>query len=80
MIQNVAVLGVGGVGGYFGGKLCQKTNLNISFIARGEHLRAIQENGLLLSTDAEGDLVCKPTLATDRMSALPLPELILLCV
>jgi 2-dehydropantoate 2-reductase len=80
MIHNVAVLGVGGVGGYFGGKLCQKSNLNISFIARGEHLRAIQQNSLLLSTDAEGDLVCKPTLATDQISSLPPPDLILLCV
>src|SRR5688500_4686710 len=80
MIQNVAVIGVGGVGGYFGGKLCQKPDLNISFIARGEHLRTIQRDGLLLSTEAEGDLVCKPTLATDQITSLPRQDLILLCV
>jgi len=80
MIQNVAVGGVGGVGGYFGGKLCKSPNLNISFVARGEHLRAIQQNGLLLSTDADGEFVCKPSLATDRINSLPAPDLILLCV
>ena len=80
MIQNVAVIGVGWVGGYFGGKLCNSSNLNISFVARGEHLRAIQLHGLLLSTDADGEFVCKPALATDRISSLPAPDLVLLCV
>jgi 2-dehydropantoate 2-reductase len=81
--MNIAVIGIGGVGGYFGGKLTQLlTNikdLNIYFAARGQHLLEIQKNGLILDTD-EGIMVCKPTLATDNISELPDPDLCLVCV
>jgi 2-dehydropantoate 2-reductase len=54
MIKTVGIIGAGGVGGYFGGKLCRlqtsDSGINISFVARGEHLRAIQESGLLLNS------------------------------
>jgi 2-dehydropantoate 2-reductase len=47
-IKNIAVLGIGGIGGYFGGRIAHKINKNhpdkeVYFIARGEHLAAIQE-------------------------------------
>ncbi|OHD06869.1 MAG: 2-dehydropantoate 2-reductase [Spirochaetes bacterium GWD1_27_9] len=81
--MNIAVIGVGGVGGYFGGKLTQliknHSDLNIFFIARGNHLKEIKNNGLLLDTD-EGQFICKPTLATDKISDLPLLDLCLICV
>lgn len=83
-IESVAVIGVGGVGGYFGGKLCQlrhnDSEFNISFVARGEHLRAIQSSGLLLSSEADGELLCAPTLATDDFERLPPFDVGLLCV
>jgi len=57
-INHIGIIGVGGVGGYFGGKLChlQKSGsrVSISFVARGGHLRAIQESGLLLSSEKDG--------------------------
>ena len=73
---------MGGVGGYFGGKLCrlQSSGISISFVARGEHLRAMQESGLLLSSEDDGDLVCKPALATDDFGRLPRLDLCLICV
>ena len=83
MIKNIAVIGIGGVGGYFGGKLCQimsSSNIHIYFVARGPHLQEIQKNGLLLATAEEGNLICKPTLATDRFDDLPTLDLCLLCV
>ncbi|HEX7862992.1 MAG TPA: 2-dehydropantoate 2-reductase [Verrucomicrobiae bacterium] len=81
-MRNLAVIGVGGVGGFFGGKLCQliPEGLRVAFIARGEHLRAIRDHGLLLSTESEGDLVYRPTLATDRVEDIQNADLILLCV
>jgi len=83
-IKNIGIIGVGGVGGYFGAKLChwQKSGngLNISFVARGDHLRAIQESGLLLSSEDDGDLLCKPSLATDDFQCLPRLDLCLICV
>jgi 2-dehydropantoate 2-reductase len=83
-IRNVAIIGVGGVGGYFGGKLCRLresgSGVNVSFIARGEHLRAIQESGLLLSSENDGDIVCRPSLVTDDFGRLPKLDLCLICV
>jgi len=81
-IKNIGVIGVGGVGGYFGGKLCHQTGsgANICFVARGEHLRAIQQSGLLLSSESDGDLVCRPSLATDDFRRLPPLDLCLICV
>lgn len=83
-IAHVSIIGVGGVGGFFGGKLCRilpaSENLHVSFVARGQHLRAIQDSGLQLTTEAEGTLTCRPSLATDDFGALPPPDLCLLCV
>ena len=83
-IASIAVIGVGGVGGFFGGKLCQLQNhgtgFNISFVARGRHLQAIRESGLLLSTESDGELVCKPGLATNDFQRLPPLDLCLICV
>jgi 2-dehydropantoate 2-reductase len=83
MLKHIGVIGVGGVGGYFGGKLCQALtqpgNVRIYFVARGEHLRAIQHHGLRLKSEKE-DVVCQPTLATDNFAELPALDLCLLCV
>lgn len=43
--MRVAVFGTGAVGGYFGGRLAQ-AGVDVTFIARGDHLQAIQEKGL----------------------------------
>ena len=43
--MNIAIIGTGGVGGYFGAKLAQ-AGYNVTFLARGAHLDAIKSNGL----------------------------------
>ncbi len=43
--MKIAVMGTGGVGGYFGGRLAQGEN-DVHFIARGEHLEALREEGI----------------------------------
>jgi 2-dehydropantoate 2-reductase len=50
-IKSVCVYGIGGVGGYFGGRIAHeisKSNraIQVYFIGRGEHLKAIQQHGL----------------------------------
>ena len=47
--MRIAIMGAGAVGGYFGGLLALAGN-EVTFIARGEHLRAMQKNGLALET------------------------------
>jgi 2-dehydropantoate 2-reductase len=81
--MNTAVIGTGGVGGYFGGKLSKlmelENHLKIYFVARNKHLKEIQKSGLLLDTD-QGSMICRPTMATDNISELPVLDLCLLCV
>ena len=43
--MKIAVLGTGGVGGYFGGRLAASGS-DVTFVARGAHLEAIRKNGL----------------------------------
>ena len=43
--MKLAIIGAGGVGGYFGAKLLRAGH-NVSFVARGEHLHALQTKGL----------------------------------
>ncbi|HXZ52758.1 MAG TPA: 2-dehydropantoate 2-reductase [Burkholderiales bacterium] len=49
--MRIAVMGAGGVGGYFGGRLAQAGN-EVTFIARGAHLAALRANGLTLRNPA----------------------------
>lgn len=61
--MRIAMFGTGGAGGYFGARLAQAGE-HVLFIARGEHLRAIRENGLRVDS-VDGDFVVKPALVTD---------------
>ncbi len=61
--MKLAILGTGGVGGYFGGRLAQAGN-DVTFLARGEHLRAIRQNGLTVKS-IKGDITISPAVATD---------------
>src|SRR2546430_1826091 len=47
--MRIAILGAGGVGGYFGARL-QQAGQSVAFIARGRHLQALQRNGLALKS------------------------------
>lgn len=81
--MNIAILGVGGVGGYFGAKICrakETLQANVYFVARGAHLKAIQDNGLTVRTSSEGIIDCRPTLATSEIGELPLLDACLICV
>jgi 2-dehydropantoate 2-reductase len=72
------VFGSGGVGGYFGGRLAQAGE-DVVFIARGQHLAAIQKQGLQVSSVA-GDFVIRPAAATDTPAAAGPVDLILVAV
>ena len=81
--MNIAVIGIGGVGGYFGGKIAKlaekESDLKVFFIARGAHLAEIIQNGLTLDS-SEGVIKCRPTMATDRIEDLPSFDICLICV
>jgi 2-dehydropantoate 2-reductase len=48
--MKIAVIGVGGVGGYFGGQLA-KAGHDVLFIARNQHLEALQNTGLTVESE-----------------------------
>jgi len=78
---KIIIAGIGAVGGYFGGVLAAHYENNpaveINFLARGAHLKAIQAHGLrVLSTDTE--FMAKPTLASDQATALGLADVIII--
>jgi 2-dehydropantoate 2-reductase len=53
--MKVAVMGSGGVGGYFGGLLARAGH-ELTFVARGEHLEAIRRQGFLrVESTLDGD-------------------------
>jgi 2-dehydropantoate 2-reductase len=51
---KIAIIGAGGVGGYFGARLAA-AGQDVSFVARGKHLEALQSQGLVVRSPA-GDL------------------------
>jgi len=85
-INNICIYGMGGIGGYFGGKIAdaiskfQIPNKKVFFIARGEHLAEIKKKGLILNTIDQQGIVCRADLATDNIADIPTPDLCLICV
>lgn len=76
--MKISIIGTGGVGGYFGAKLAQAGN-EVSFLARGAHLEAMQSEGLRVESIL-GDVHVSNITATDQISELESPDLILICV
>jgi len=81
--MRIGIVGIGGVGGYYGGKLALKYGPSreheIIFIVRGDHLKAIRESGLKLIT-VDGEYLARPTLATDQPSEIGKLDLVFFCV
>jgi 2-dehydropantoate 2-reductase len=76
--MRVAVFGAGGAGGYFGGRLAQAGE-EVIFIARGEHLRALQAGGLRVES-IKGDFQINPVQATDDPAEVGTVDFVLLGV
>ncbi len=73
--MKIAIMGTGGVGGYYGGLLSQKGQ-DVIFIARGEHLQAMRKKGLQVKS-IHGDFLVSPAKATDDPAEVGLVDLIL---
>ena len=62
--MKIAIMGTGGVGGYYGGLLA-KAGKDVTFIARGAHLQAICKTGLQVKS-VHGDFQVSKAKATDK--------------
>jgi 2-dehydropantoate 2-reductase len=78
--MRIAVIGAGGVGGYFGGRLAQG-GADVVFVAHGVHLEAMREDGLRIESRL-GNLHLPEVTATDDLGAggLPTADLVLIAV
>jgi 2-dehydropantoate 2-reductase len=74
---KVAVVGAGGVGGYFGGRLA-RAGADVHLIARGAHLRALREHGLQVRS-VKGDVTLQLP-ATDDPADVGVCDFVLFCV
>ncbi len=73
--MKIAIMGSGGVGGYYGGLLAA-AGQEVTFIARGAHLQAIRDKGLHVKS-VHGDFTVSPVNATDRPGEIGAVDLVL---
>ena len=76
--MKVAVIGAGGVGGYFGGRLAA-AGIDVTFVARGEHFNAIKSSGLMVKS-VDGDFKIDNVQIVDSVKNLVNPDLIIMAV
>lgn len=76
--MRVCVFGAGAIGGYVGAKLAAKGDAEVSLVARGPHLQAMRERGLVLK-EAAGETTVAVT-ATDKPGELPPQDYVFLAL
>jgi 2-dehydropantoate 2-reductase len=76
--MKIAIIGTGGVGGYFGAKLV-KAGFDVTFLARGEHLKVISNKGLTIKSFL-GDFSVGNLKATDKITDIDNPDLLIIGV
>jgi 2-dehydropantoate 2-reductase len=76
--MHIAVIGVGGVAGYFCARLAQAGE-DVTFIARGEPLRAMRTSGLRVES-VDGDPLIEPISVTDDPVTVDPVDIVLLAV
>ena len=76
--MNIAVIGAGAVGCYFGGRLATAGH-NVTFVARGSQLKALKAHGLTVNS-INGNFGLKSVTVTEKIKSLKAIELALLCV
>ena len=82
--KHIVIIGLGGVGGYFGFKINLFNELNnsnnISFVARGETYDILKNNGLTLLSAEHQNSTTKPNFVLSSIDEIIKPDLILVCV
>ena len=77
---RIAIMGSGGVGGFFGAKLV-KGGADVHFVARGSHLAAMREHGLAIeSTDPSQSLHLPKVNVTDDPATIGPVDMVMFAV
>jgi 2-dehydropantoate 2-reductase len=75
--MRIAFMGAGGLGGYFGARLC-KAGADVQFVARGAHLQAMRRDGLRV--EGPQPLHVPKVDATDNPAEVGVVDFVMLCV
>ena len=75
--MRIAFMGSGGLGGYFGARLC-KGGADVHFIARGRHLQAMRSDGLRV--EGPESIHIPRVSATDDPTEVGVVDFVMLCV
>jgi 2-dehydropantoate 2-reductase len=76
--MRIAVIGAGGIGAIYGAALA-KAGADVTFVARGAHVAAMQQHGLRIEGD-RGETLIRPAQATDDPETIGVVDYALLCV
>jgi 2-dehydropantoate 2-reductase len=77
--MKIAIMGSGGVGGSWGGRLAH-IGCDVSFVARGSHLAAMRENGILIENETLGNIHVPHVNVTDDPAAIGVADVVLIAV
>src|SRR5712691_1285295 len=77
--MKIAMMGSGGVGGFFGGRLAN-AGYDVSFVARGAHLAAMRDRGLTIENEPQGDIHLPKVRVTDDPETLGRADVVILSV
>ncbi len=75
--MRIAIIGSGGVGGYFGARLA-RGGADVTFLARGAHLAAMRAQGL--AVEGPEPMHVHPVRATDNPAEIGVADLVLFAV
>lgn len=73
------VIGAGGTGGCIGAYMTE-AGKDVTMIARGAHLEAMQKNGIQMETTKKGNYTVKPVKAASMENYQEQPDVIFVCV
>lgn len=81
--MNILFVGVGGVGGYFGGLVARyaekREDVHVYFLARGAHLEAIRKEGLLVIDGDREQFTVRPAMVAAHPGEVGLMDYIFQC-
>jgi 2-dehydropantoate 2-reductase len=76
--MRIAIMGSGGLGGYFGARLVQGGAADVHFVARGKHLEAMRRDGLRI--DGPQPMHVRKVSATNDPREIGVADVVMLCV
>ena len=82
MVMKIAIVGAGGIGGFFGARLAAlKNDVEVSFLVRAQsgNFAAMKTNGLILKS-VHGDATVKPCNVSSQPEQIGACDFVLVCV